>query len=119
MFQHLVDRVGVEQPLVHRLGFDLIGNLSVVPFEGVPLFLFVFAQVVVPDTLPLELERHRHALHRHQKAVLHRVIQVIRVGRHTSLEIEQAVVLKSTSSFGVAVRPTSSESKYSKMARYF
>ena len=52
MLEHLVDGVGVEQPLVDRGGIDLVGDVAVfVPLDRVPLFLFLVGQIVVADAL--------------------------------------------------------------------
>ena len=41
--------------------------------------------------LALELQRHRDRPRRYQKAVLYRLIEVVRVGRHTALQVEQRI----------------------------
>ena len=90
--QHLVHSVLVEQPLVDRLGLDLVGHRAVVvPFQRVPLVLVLLRQLVVLDALALELERHRDGLGRHEEAVAYRLLQRVSVGRHTVLQVEQAV----------------------------
>ena len=90
--QHLVHGVLVEQPLVDRLGLDPVGHRAVVvPFQRVPLVLFLFRQPVVLDALALELERHRDGLGRHQEAIAHRLLQGVGVGRYAVLQVEQAV----------------------------
>ncbi len=63
VLEHLVDGVLVEQPLVDRLGLDPVGDVAVlVPLQRVPLVLLLFGQIVVPDALALELQRHRDGL---------------------------------------------------------
>ena len=90
--QHLVDRVLVEQPLVERLGIDLVGRVAVfAPFKLVPAGLVLVRQVGVADALALELQRHRDRHRRHQMAVRHRLVQAVGVGRHAVLQPEQAV----------------------------
>ena len=90
--QHLVHGVLVEQPLVDRFGIDPVGHRAVViPFQRVPLVLFLFRQLVVLNALVLKLERHRDSLGRHEEAVADRFLQRIGVGRHAVLQVEQAV----------------------------
>ena len=90
--QHLVDRVLVEQPLVERLGIDLVGRAAVlVPFQLVPAGLVLVRQVGVADALALELQRHRDRHRRHQMAVCHGLVQAVGIGRHAVLQTEQAV----------------------------
>ena len=92
VFQDLVHRVLVEQPLVDRLGLHAIGDVTVfVPLQRVPLILVLFGQLVVLDPLALELQRNRHGLRRHEEAVAHRLVESVGVGRHAVLEVEQAV----------------------------
>ena len=92
VLQDLVHRVLVEQPLVDRLGLHAVGDVAVlVPLQRVPLVLLLFGQLVVPDPLALELQRHRHGLRRHEEPVAHRLVQRVGVGRHAVLEVEQAV----------------------------
>ena len=53
VLEHLVDGVGVEQPLVDRAALDLVGDVAVViPFDRVPLLLLLLGQIVVADALP-------------------------------------------------------------------
>ena len=62
-----------------------------VPFERVPVLLLLVGEVVVADALALELQRHRDRLRRHQEAVGDRVLEVVGVGRHPALELEQRI----------------------------
>ncbi len=65
------------------------------------------------------LQRDRNRPGRHQPAVGHRFVEPIGVRRHAVLEIEQRIGVAGRSRpCGVAVRPTSRQSKYSKIARY-
>ena len=91
VFQHLVDGILVEEPLVDRLGFHAIRHVAVVvPFHGVPLFLLLFGEVVVFDAFPLKFQRHRDRFHRDEKSIFHRFFQRVGVGRHAFFQIEQA-----------------------------
>ena len=48
VLEHLVDGVGVEQPLVNRRRIDLRGDITVfIPLDRVPLFLLVLGQIIV------------------------------------------------------------------------
>src|SRR5262245_46721839 len=55
VFQNLVDRVGVEQPLIQRFGLYPVGGFPILaPIDRVPLLLFFLGQILVVDTLALE-----------------------------------------------------------------
>ena len=78
--------------LLSVVRLDPVGDRPVlVPFERVPLLLLLVGEVVVADALALELQRHRDRLRRHQVAVGDRVLEVVGVGRHAALELEQRV----------------------------
>ena len=54
-FQHLIDGVGVEQPLIDGLGIDFVrGSTVLVPFQRIPCFLFLLGQVIILDAFTLE-----------------------------------------------------------------
>ena len=91
--ERLVDRVGVEQPLVKRCGFHLVGRRGAVlaPLQGVPLFLLVLAELGVLDAVALKLQRHRHRQRWHQVAVGHRLVQRVGIGGNAVFQVEQAV----------------------------
>ena len=94
MREDLVDGVRVEEPAIHGLGVDLLngGPAAIVrPVLLVPLLLFLLGELVVADAIALELERHRDGLHRHEELVLHRVVEVVCVGRDAVLQFEQRV----------------------------
>ena len=92
VLEHLVDGVGVEQPLVERGRVDCAGDGAVVvPFERVPCLLLLVGQFVVADAAVEELQRHRDRLGRHEKAVRHRLVETVGVGRHAGLQIEQPI----------------------------
>ena len=92
VFQHLVHRVGIEQPFVDRLRFHAIGRaVLLAPFGGVPGFLVLVGQLVVADAFAGEFQRHRDGAHGHQVAIPHRLLQRIGVGRDAAFQFEQAV----------------------------
>jgi hypothetical protein len=63
VLEHLVDGVGVEQPLVELGGVDGLGRIEGVavlvlaPVDLVPVVLLRVRQLVVLDALPDKLER--------------------------------------------------------------
>ncbi|MDA8116807.1 MAG: hypothetical protein M0000_05345 [Actinomycetota bacterium] len=70
--QYLVHCVGVEEPLIDGFGLHAIGHVAVfVPLHRVPLVLFLFRKLVVPDPLALESERDRHRFRRDEEPVPH------------------------------------------------
>ncbi len=57
MLEHFIDSIGVEQPLVDGRCFHPVGDVSVlVPFLRVPLVFLFLAQVMVLDSVTLELD---------------------------------------------------------------
>lgn len=98
---------------VAGLGGTLLSG--VIPLDLVPALLVFFGEVVVSDPMLMELQRYRDRTCRDEKAVLHRILEVYASVGTPRSRSNNRYVSWSTSSFGVAVRPTSSESKYSKM----
>ena len=45
-----------------------------IPFQGVPLFLFFIGEISVFDAFPLKLERHGHRFRRNQEAIIDGVV---------------------------------------------
>ncbi len=91
--EHLVDGVGVEQPLVQRRSRHHVGRVAalVVPFEFVPLLLLLLGEVVVVDAFALEPKRHRHTPERDEEPVGDGLLQAVLVGRDAGLQVEQVV----------------------------
>ena len=95
MLQHLVDRVVVEEPTVDGGRVDPFGQpaavLVVVPVETLPLGLLFLAERVVVDALAGKPEIHLLHLRRHEVAVGHRGRELVRVGGHARLQVEELV----------------------------
>ena len=93
VFQHLVHRVHVEQPVVQSRRIDLLRHAAglLVPELLLVLGLFLRGEFVVLDPFPLELERHGMRLGRHQEAVRHRLFQFVVKGGDTLLQFEELV----------------------------
>ena len=91
--QHLVDGVGVEQPVVDGLWIDAVGWAAVllVPLQHVPLFLFRVGEFVVSNALALELERHGNGMRRHQPLIRDRLVEGVGVGRDAILKVEEVI----------------------------
>ena len=90
--QHLVHRIGIEQPLVQRGRFDGIGNVAVlIPFQRIPLLFLLIGQFLVADAFALVLERHRHRTRWHQIPLAHRFFQPVDIGWHATFQIKQSV----------------------------
>ena len=90
--QGLADGVLVEQPLVESRRLDLLRQLPVLIGEGGLVFLLLLLrQVVVGDAFDEEFQLALHREEVHQKAVLHRLGQVVAVGRYAALQLEDLV----------------------------
>ena len=61
VLKHLVDGIGIEEPLVDRRRVDLLRDIAIfIPLDRVPLFLLFLAQVVIANALTDEFQRHGH-----------------------------------------------------------
>ena len=90
--QHLADGVLVEDPLVERGGGDALRQFAVFVLEGVLIGLLVrLGQLVVYDALLDEFQRGLHGQEVHQIPVLYRLGQLIAVGGHAALQLEDLV----------------------------
>ena len=95
MLQHLVGGVGVEEPAVDGGGIDPLQSPAVVPLiapvEALPLCLLFLAERVVVDALARKPQIHLLHLRRHEKAVHHRRLELVRIGGHARLQVEERV----------------------------
>ena len=95
MLQHLVDRVAVEEPVVDGRSVDPFRQgatvLVVAPVEALPLRLLFFAERVVIDALAWKQEIDLLNPGRYEKAVRHRGRELVRVGGHARLQLEELV----------------------------
>ena len=95
MLQHLVDGVGVEEPTVDGGRVDPFRQPVIVrvvtPVEALPLRLLFLAERVVVDALAWEPEIHLLNLRWHEIAVRHRGRELVRVGGHPRLQVEELV----------------------------
>ena len=95
MLQHLVDGVAVEQPTVDGGRVDPFRQpaivLVVAPVEALPLRLLFLAERVVVDALAWKPEIHLLNLRGYEKAVRHRGRELVRVGGHARLQVEEFV----------------------------
>ena len=61
VFEHLVDCVGVEQPLIDGRSIDLRWDRAgLIPFDRIPLFLLLLGKVVIADAFADKPQRDRH-----------------------------------------------------------
>src|ERR1700694_4707366 len=92
MFENFIDGVLIEQPPVEGLGLDSSWDVAIlVPFNSVPAFFFLVAELIVLHAFPLESERNRNCLRRDQKPVAYRLFQAVVVRRYAVLQIEEIV----------------------------
>ena len=90
--QGLADGILVEYPFVEPGGLDLLRQVTVLISEGGLIFLlFVLWQAVIGDSLLEKLQLALHCEEVHQKAVLHRLGQVVRIGRYAWFQFKNFI----------------------------
>jgi hypothetical protein len=92
VLKHLVDGIRVEQPFIDGRSIDLGGDRTgLIPFDSVPLFLFLLRKVVVADAFADKPERDRHGPGRDQKTITYRLVEAVSVRRHAPLKVKQPI----------------------------
>ena len=89
--EDLVDGVFVEQPAVQDCGIHLVGDVAVLPFEGVPLLAFLVAEVGVADAATHEPEVDDASSRRHEETSRDRVVEFESVGGYSIVELEESI----------------------------
>ena len=86
MFQHLIDRILVEEPLVDCGGVYLFRDIAFfIPLNRVPRLFFFLRKLILFYAFADEAQWDGHGLQRHQIAIIDRFIEVIGIGGHASL----------------------------------
>ena len=95
VLEHPVHRVPVEEPVVDRRRVDPIREKVrfrlVTPVKTLPLGLLLVAQAFVVDALSGKAQVHLLDTGRHKGAVVDGLGQLVGVGRHPRLQLEQVI----------------------------
>src|SRR5690349_5466500 len=92
--QHFVDRILVKEPLIQLGSVDLIWWLPfLVPFEQIPLFLFCFREIIIPDTLAQKFDRYRFRRRPDEIAISNGLVEVIGKGRYAIFQRKETICI--------------------------
>ena len=90
--EDLPDGILVEHPLVESGGIDLLRQGAVLVLKGVFILRFVLlGQLIIDDTFLNELQFGLYREEVHQKAVLHRLGQLVAIGGHAALQFKNVI----------------------------
>ena len=90
--QHLPDGVLVENPLIQRRRCNAVRQLAVFIFKGIFIGPFVrVGKVIIDDALFHEFQLRFHGQEVHQIPVLHRLRQLIAVGRYAVFQLKYLI----------------------------